>query len=99
MSEVRALPPDVERVRTMGDFIAYLERMAADFEADREETELQWRQGNDWFQGRWPVRHIDDFLRQWAAWLRDDRVREEHDLEPPTWQSLALQIHSAPTYA
>jgi|SRR4051812_12425931 hypothetical protein len=97
MNEPRQLPAAVKRVRTLTDFIAYLEDMAADFEADREETELHWRQGDEWYTGRWTIRNVDDFLRQWAACLRADWAHGV-GTEPLTWQSLALQIHSARVY-
>ncbi|WP_180903343.1 hypothetical protein [Nonomuraea indica] len=46
--------------------------------------------------------YVGDFLRTWAAWLQDGCLREgapfKDDVDPLTWQSLALQIHVAHLY-
>jgi hypothetical protein len=53
-------------------------------------------------ESRWSSLYVGDFLRSWAAWLQDGCISEgapfTDDVEPPTWQSLALQIHGAHTY-
>lgn len=102
MTPPRELPLNVECVRDMRGFAGYLEIMADDFDADRAECERQVRKGKQFVDGRWSTLYVGDFLRTWAAWLQDGCIREgapfEGDVDPPTWQSLALQIHAAHLY-
>ena len=83
----------------MRDFAAYLEVMADDFDADRAERERQLSEGKRFVEGRWSSMYVGEFLRTWAAWLQDGCIREgapfKDDVDPLTWQSLALQIHAA----
>lgn len=96
------LPPDVARVHDVHDFAAYLETMADDFDADRADVERQIREGKRFAEGRWSSVYAGDFLRRWAAWLKGGSVGEgapfKDAVDPPTWQSLALQVHAAHLY-
>lgn len=102
MTPPREPPVNAERVHDMRDFAAYLEIMADDFDADRAECERQIREGKRFIEGRWSSVNIGDFLRAWARWLQDGGIREGapfgEDIDPLTWQSLALQIHAAHLY-
>ncbi|SEN41413.1 hypothetical protein [Nonomuraea pusilla] len=102
MASPRELPADVARVQGMRDFAAYLEIMADDFDTDRADCERQRREGKQFVDGRWSSMYVGDFLRTWAAWLQDGCLREgapfKGDVDPLTWQSLALQIHVAHLY-
>lgn len=96
------LPPNVARVRSARDFASYLELMAGDFDADREECAARTRRGEQFVEGRWSSSKVGDFLRAWSAWLRDGCLRPGAPfadlVEPPSWQSLAVQIHAASIY-
>ncbi|WP_328855503.1 hypothetical protein OHB01_14285 [Microbispora hainanensis] len=102
MTPPREVPPNVEHVRDMRDFAAYLKFMADDFDADRAECERQVSEGERLGEARWSSTYVGEFLRSWAAWLQDGCIREgapfKDDVDPPTWQSLALQIHAAHLY-
>ncbi|MER7505580.1 hypothetical protein AB0L05_33355 [Nonomuraea pusilla] len=86
----------------MRDFAAYLRLMAEDFDVDRAECERRVREGERFVEGRWSSVDVGDFLRAWADWLQDGCMREgapfARDVDPLTWQSLALQIHAAHLY-
>lgn len=102
MTPSQELPTNVVPVHDMRDFAAYLEIMANDFDADRAEFERQLREGKQFVEGRWSSMYVGDFLRAWAAWLQDGCIRDgapfKEDVDPLTWQSLALQIHAAHLY-
>jgi hypothetical protein len=96
------LPADVAGVQDLRDFAAYLKVMADDFDADQAECERQRQEGRRFVEGRWSSMYVGDFLEAWAAWLQDGCIREgapfKGDVDPLTWQSLALQIHVAHMY-
>jgi hypothetical protein len=92
-----SIPRDVDdwaQIETREDFVAYLQLLAVDFEAD--ERELVERRGAGHFvlEGRWAHGSVAAVLDAWAAWLQDT----QEDLEPLTWRSLALQLSAARVY-
>ncbi|WP_214325206.1 hypothetical protein [Nonomuraea sediminis] len=96
------LPPEIARVQDITGFAAFLEFMARDFAEDQAECERERDAGNKYYEGRWSSTYIGDFLEAWAAWLRDGCIRDgapfRGDVEPLTWQGLALQIRAGSMY-
>lgn len=102
MTSPRELPATVSGVQGLREFAAFLEIMADDFDADRADCDRQRREGKRFVEGRWSSMYVGDFLRAWAAWLQDGCIREgapfKEEVDPVTWQSLALQVHAAHLY-
>jgi hypothetical protein len=93
---------DWEEVETSTDFVAYLQLLAEDFEADAHATAELRRNGQPYADGEWAHSTTGAFLESWAAWLgrrlEPDLRWELTEVEPPTWQTMAINLAAARVY-